>query len=456
MPVMDGEELTRIVKERYPDIEIIVLSSFGEFDYVRSSFQNGAIDYILKPKLNAQELIKVLRTAASRIPAVQAIGRKLDANRSVGQILSRLLSGYEESCGPEWISEVFPYSHYSLLGVDLKFHPARSEADFPRQMKETIEAAFQHHMRQAISHVINLDQHRHVVLINANRDDMTNVVNVVNSLTTSHPDAGFAQSEDFTDFAQLRSIYKDSLLRLLQYRFYFPEHALLMKRDLPETAPNMESFNLEWMTEEMKRGRFDAAFQYLQDHVAALSKAYTTDMFEYKAFLNNIIFNITIFLGNMKYEVKALENARYAFFRTIDEARTAGEAVQELNRFIAEAQACIYTSRNQPDNPNMKKLLDYIKEHYAEPLTLKDVAKHFHFNPSYLSSYFSTHNQEGFIEYLNKIRVEEAAKLLINGTQNISEISGLVGYSDHSYFCKVFKKIKGVSPSQYKRSQTLR
>lgn len=112
--------------------------------------------------------------------------------------------------------------------------------------------------------------------------------------------------------------------------------------------------------------------------------------------------------------------------------------------------------KNQPEDVNMKKLMQYISKHYAEPLTLTEVAKHFHFNPSYLSSYFSTHNKESFIEYLNRIRIEEATKLLIQGTESISEISGLVGYSDHSYFCKVFKKIKGSSPSQYKRKQKLR
>ena len=70
---------------------------------------------------------------------------------------------------------------------------------------------------------------------------------------------------------------------------------------------------------------------------------------------------------------------------------------------------CLHSERNQPSNLNMKNLIQYIEDHYADPLTLTEVAKHFHFNPSYLSSYFSTHNKEGFIEYLNKIRIEEAS-----------------------------------------------
>jgi len=60
MPIMDGEELTRILKEKYPQIGVIVLSSFGDFDYVRSTFQNGVLDYILKPKLNSDSLLTAL------------------------------------------------------------------------------------------------------------------------------------------------------------------------------------------------------------------------------------------------------------------------------------------------------------------------------------------------------------------------------------------------------------
>lgn len=144
------------------------------------------------------------------------------------------------------------------------------------------------------------------------------------------------------------------------------------------------------------------------------------------------------------------------YFNSIDEASSASEAVDLLNGFIEKVQNIILLKGKQSCNSNMKMILDYIKEHFAEPLTLTGVASYFHFNPSYLSSYFTSNNSEGFIEYLNKIRIEEATKLLINNNLTISEISGIVGYSDHSYFCKVFKKLKGVSPSQYRRKQFMK
>lgn len=120
---------------------------------------------------------------------------------------------------------------------------------------------------------------------------------------------------------------------------------------------------------------------------------------------------------------------------------------------MRDTKTVINTVKTKPENVNIKNIIAYMNEHYREPLTLTNVAQHFHFNPSYLSSYFSTHMKEGFSEYLNRVRIEEASKLLVAGTAPISEISGIVGYSDHSYFCKVFKKMTGLSPSQFRRRQ---
>ena len=99
----------------------------------------------------------------------------------------------------------------------------------------------------------------------------------------------------------------------------------------------------------------------------------------------------------------------------------------------------------------MKEILDYISENYAEPLTLHDLADRFSFNYYYLSSYFSVHNKEGFSEYLNKERIKKAKELLSRGDVTVSQVYGAVGYSDHSYFCKVFKKFTGSTPSEFKK-----
>ena len=59
--------------------------------------------------------------------------------------------------------------------------------------------------------------------------------------------------------------------------------------------------------------------------------------------------------------------------------------------------------------------------------------------------------KEGFSDYLNRYRIRQAAKLLKETGEPISSVGQTVGYSDHSYFCRVFKKITGKTPSEYRR-----
>jgi len=64
MPLMDGVELTKIIKEDYPGIQVVILSSYNDFEYVREMLRLGAFDYILKPKMNFTELLTVLHKAS--------------------------------------------------------------------------------------------------------------------------------------------------------------------------------------------------------------------------------------------------------------------------------------------------------------------------------------------------------------------------------------------------------
>lgn len=455
MPIMDGEELTRIVKEKYPQIEIIILSSYGEFDYVRSAFQRGVVDYILKPKLEAQSLLNVLKTAVKRIPGLQSREKDLSVNQSIGQIINKLVLGYDVQFDSEQISRAFPFSHFCLMAVDLKNHPSKGSANFSAQVKGNIENVFNKQLSKAAHYSFIFNPHIIVFLVNVNQNDLTKVRDTANQLAASQVESGFTLTEGFRNFGHVGKMFKDSLLKLVNYHFYFPDSPILTELDFPSIVPKSEKFNLDWFTEEFMRKHFDSSFFYLRDYAEKLSNCFTMDVFEYKAFFSNIIFNITILLGNMNYEIKELEQSRYTFFKLIDEANSARETIKLLDRFIVEANESIFKMQNRAKNINMKKFMDYLKNHYSEPLTLNDVAATFHFNPSYISSYFSAHNNEGFIESLNRIRIEEACKLLLKETAAISEISEMVGFSDHSYFCKVFKKVKGMSPSQYKRKQLI-
>lgn len=91
----------------------------------------------------------------------------------------------------------------------------------------------------------------------------------------------------------------------------------------------------------------------------------------------------------------------------------------------------------------------YIGEHISERLSLNEVAAVFGISPNYLSQLFGKYNDVGFSEYINISKINEAKRLLDEGTLKIYEVAEMLGFESSFYFSKVFKKVEGVSPTDY-------
>jgi YesN/AraC family two-component response regulator len=99
--------------------------------------------------------------------------------------------------------------------------------------------------------------------------------------------------------------------------------------------------------------------------------------------------------------------------------------------------------------------LRYMQEHYAEKLSLNEVAEMNYISPWHLSKLLKKDTGENFINILNRIRVDNAKKLLKNPALKIYEISERVGFTDIAYFSKIFKKFAGITPNEYRRTISL-
>ncbi len=456
MPVMDGEELTKVIKRGYPQIEIIILSSFGDFDYVRSTFQHGIADYILKPQLEGPELLKALKRAAEQIPGFTLMTKKKAT--SIERVIDRILTGYDIDEEFSIVEQTFPHSYYSLFCVDIKNSMRHAHLDIQTLAKE-IDKMLEKDFTHSVYQLVTIDQKRIVFLFNFENYQLNTIKQFVQNivLSTSFTDhrIGLILTKPFKDFMNLKESYEEDLSLLTNYRFFLPKERLLIYDEIPPISKSDEHFQLTKFTENFKRQQFDKAFDYLEEHMEFLSKQYTMDEFAFKSFINNIIFNITTLLVNMDYESDKLDQAKYAFIAMIDEASHAQEALEQWSAFLGDTKKVISTNNLTKNHPNMQRLLDYIDENYAEPLNLTELGNHFHYNPSYLSNFFSVNYKQGFNEYLNQVRIEKSIQLLKNGLKSIAEISTLVGYSDHSYFSRVFKNMMGKSPSTYRKQYFL-
>ena len=97
-----------------------------------------------------------------------------------------------------------------------------------------------------------------------------------------------------------------------------------------------------------------------------------------------------------------------------------------------------------------EKIRSYIDKHYKEDIALQDVAGDLNYSDAYFCKMFKQCFGKGFIVYLSEYRVEKAKELLADVAINIKDVSAQVGYRDSNYFAKVFKRVTGETPSDFR------
>ena len=106
----------------------------------------------------------------------------------------------------------------------------------------------------------------------------------------------------------------------------------------------------------------------------------------------------------------------------------------------------------QSERTEVRAMLRYLRDHYAEGVTLQVLAREFGMSESYISSLIKKNTGKGFSDHLTEIRIRKAQELLRQTNDSVEKIAERVGYPDYFYFTKVYKKITGVTPTAYRKS----
>ena len=102
-------------------------------------------------------------------------------------------------------------------------------------------------------------------------------------------------------------------------------------------------------------------------------------------------------------------------------------------------------------HPLVAQILRYLHENMAQRITLSDIGQHTFFSPVYCDTVFKQEMGRSIIDYLLEQRMEEAKKLLLEGSVSLRKIAESVGFPDYNYFARTFKKRTGYTPVQYQR-----
>lgn len=161
---------------------------------------------------------------------------------------------------------------------------------------------------------------------------------------------------------------------------------------------------------------------------------------------------VTILSGypNFEYAQRAIELGVCRYVLKPSKFSELEDALAQMIANLGGQPQPEHTENDKAQNFIIKNALRYMEEHYAERLTLSDVADHVYVSQWHLSKLIARNTQQSFSDILNGIRIEKAKQLLKDPSLKIWEISESVGFSDVTHFSRIFKKQEGMSANEYR------
>lgn len=247
--------------------------------------------------------------------------------------------------------------------------------------------------------------------------------------------------------------FKDIVPEMLQYSEQ--NRAVDVNRDL------LDNYSIEYAEQyqeslfsflgSIKCGDTDNSKRILQDLIKNTNIIGNKSMRDYKMLL--LLLNDFCHMELLHTSVHPLHIIKLTTsLRTKIEDTTSSTKLEQIPNEICRKYCLLIKNYANPDSSRLTKdVISYIQLHMEEELSLSHLADHFHKNPSVLSNTFSKETGQTLTKFIQQTRVHEAVRLFNTTNLSVSEVAMIVGYPDFSYFSKVFSKIIGYSPREYKQ-----
>lgn len=140
----------------------------------------------------------------------------------------------------------------------------------------------------------------------------------------------------------------------------------------------------------------------------------------------------------------------YDYLNDIHNCRTMDELNRWLSKVLIRFTSTVFDVGTVKHSDIIMKVIDYIRRNYMKKITLNDISNHVNFSVSYISRIFKEEMGTNIMNFVNKVRVENAKLLLMKNDIPLVEVSYLCGFEDQTYFNKVFKKVTNTSPGKFR------
>lgn len=423
MPQKSGLSLIREVKEMNDNIVTAILSGYQEFDYIKKGLSLGIKQYLVKP-VNKDELLKIM------VEIHQYLEDRIEMNNRKEYIIKSYLA--------RWLDDELSEQEFMELNRLFKenypgpYTPIKIIAE--KILMEELSNFFVKHNQG----MVLLSEDACTVIYSGNR---LAVLSVIAEIEKTYDGSNYLliHGETVTEWDSLFLSYK-KILQILSIRDFYEVKATT-SNELTLLSPEklLDKNLLLNFTKSLLIGNKENTINELKKIFKELALLQLGP--EYDKMVG-----LLLLLDIYKETNQLTENQFQKYVRIINKSEVITEIEYVLKTLISEE------AKEQPKeySPTTQKVIKYLNTHFCEDISLKDISEKLYFNSVYLGQLFKKETDFSFNQFLNRLRIKKAQELLTYTDKTINEISFEIGYNNTNYFSKMFKKLNGITPKEYK------
>ena len=474
MPGINGIDAMKEIRRNNKDVIFIVMSAYDKFDYAAEAIKLGALEYVTKP-MEKHKILAVVKRAMEIIDKERTKrSNDLLVMEKLEMVIPMLESGLIYSIFLQDKFSLEALNYKNILGIKEDYGYMMSVACGDRDEESNLTNAVGSSVKMQ-NHYAELRAYIKDFCGGIVGNVMSNKVAVLVPYAQKEMDLAernslIEKTREFTrqlqkklgvdfkigiggvkEFSRMNESHDEALKALVngngrvahaddlelrcEYEENYPVETekkmfeMVEKGDYVQAQAAGSEF-FDWMTENFSDSIMDIRLKVL----------------EFILYSERILY----VKGGRTYEFKS----RTDYIPTV----MGTEDLKELKTWFLNklTDICHKVENNKTDKSEtlIDKAMFFIKNNYMKDISLDDVSSHCNISSYYFSKLFKQETGENYVEYLNKIRIENAKRLLSDTDTSIKEVCYSVGFSDPNYFSRAFKKYEGVSPTEFKDGNT--
>jgi two-component system response regulator YesN len=456
MPIMDGMELLRQAKQRFPCIQFVLLTSHSDFQYAQQALKLGALEYVLKLTFEEEEMKAVVdkaRAAIRRESDLQSYERDRK-RRDISQLLNTIAMGDADQDAE--LSQLWEAWSRATPYYPVRLHIEAKEGDrfhLLHEFKKQLERLEKEYYNLFWSPIGDQD----IALVFSNRHSAMEAckeaervmqgVGKALEMTLTDPSGGFrllaVTGECVREPKDLISSLRSSVITE-EMKFYDKSQTSLTAEKAasgltsPDASPDADQIIRKWIDVAKDKEKLLA---FLHETLAPWVMASRFEPEKLKAFIlrtREKVITVHSLLRPSEYEAYTVQ---------IQGAPTFVQLLHVLAREQESDASGIRKIRN-----DVQLAQKIILTRLTEAITLTSISEEVGLSSSYFSRLFREETGESFNDYVTRMRMEKAMELLQTTQLKVYEVAERVGIPSYRYFSQLFRNWTGVAPNEYKRA----